>query len=201
MLFVVPKFAKMAVNSLTVNVDALAREKQSRCACDEQKVDVGSRYLPTDDERDEHTEKWFARNADDDDGPLLSVGIDVVTHKLISLFSCCVRDFFLFLISRASRERNACRTKWKTENDMHTIPEPAECGESVRANAVRNHFILFLFNEYWAQCIYRSRRCHSLHNRSVSIWRAHSHTKRVADEWWMVDDNAIPRRWIKVTEK
>lgn len=162
-----------------------AQMKRNRCACDDAneltKVHIisllPSAYLLTTNVPTRE-KIWFARtdDRDDDDGPLLSVGIDAVTHKLFLLFA---GYWFLYAPQekgmhgeRSEKLKMTC-TQYRTLNT----------GESVIANAAKNHFhfILSLMNMMPACFIpFRSRR--RLHNRWVPILRALTHQ---TNRWWI----------------
>lgn len=78
------------------------------------------------------------------------------------------------LFSRAPNEKNALRTEWKRENDMHTTPN-GQRGEKLF------HFILYLMNTMLVRCIHLAVADHKTHNRWVPI--LHAQTQPRIGRW------------------
>lgn len=132
-----------------------------------------------------------------------------VTHKLFLLFSfiCCR----WFTSSRASRERNAGRTKCEklkmTCAQSERMPKAEYSRERERYSEGRRksfNFILYLMN---ARCI---RRVFIAIHCTIGVgefsFRMRAHTYQTNRRWIererergrAVDDNAIPKRWKKI---
>lgn len=145
--------------------------------------------------------------SNNDDGPLLSVGSDAVTHWLILLFAACSLTRSMEGTEREAdgeRERIACWTdckaqKWHAHNTLDV-----EC-ESVASQICSEKsfsFFPYLINVN-ALIPPRHSLHHSLHNRQrVCVSRVRARINETPlnreRERETVDGNAIPRRRAKI---